>query len=291
MNGDGRLKIFLGYAARVGKSVRMFEEGQRRRARGQDVVIGAVQCRGSADLESIIREFEVIPLAGDSVDVPAILQRRPEVCLVDELGNHNRWREVEQLCHAGINVVTAVNLQYISPECVPEHFIHTADELVIVDAASGHRDEREQALLLAAQVVEEQLNRYMEHHGISHNWGTQERILVCITARSNTRPMLERAARTAAAFHGHLLALHVGDPSSGAVTANLDLARELGAEVHVIDAMDPIATMIRFAREQRVTQVFIGHTQQPRWKFWSTSGASRLIREAEGMDVRLFPAA
>src|SRR5579872_2404077 len=57
----GRLKIFLGYAPRVGKSLRMFDEGRRRRKRGQDVVIGAIQVKGSEDFANLIREFEVIP--------------------------------------------------------------------------------------------------------------------------------------------------------------------------------------------------------------------------------------
>src|ERR1700688_450898 len=68
---------------------------------------------------------------------------------------------------------------------------------------------RELALLLAAQVVEEQLQRYMESHGILQSWGTQERILVCITPRSSAREMVESGARAAQRFHGQLLAVYV----------------------------------------------------------------------------------
>src|SRR5580698_8236069 len=72
----GRLKIFLGYAPRVGKSLRMFDEGRRRRKRGQDVVIGAIQSKGSQDLENLIREFEVVPSlhidGRETVDVEAV---------------------------------------------------------------------------------------------------------------------------------------------------------------------------------------------------------------------------
>src|ERR1700687_6183032 len=85
----GRLKIFLGYAPRVGKSLRMFDEGRRRKKRGQDVVIGAIQSKGLNDIAELIREFEVIPplrIAGaDTIDVERILRRAPQVCLVDEL--------------------------------------------------------------------------------------------------------------------------------------------------------------------------------------------------------------
>src|SRR3954469_13693654 len=82
-NALGRLKIFLGYAPRVGKSLRMFDEGCRRIKRGQDVVIGAIQTKGSQELEQLIREFEVVPPlcieGAETIDVEAILRRRPHV--------------------------------------------------------------------------------------------------------------------------------------------------------------------------------------------------------------------
>src|SRR5579871_5168103 len=79
----GRLKIFLGYAPRVGKSERMFDEGRRRKKRGQDVVVGAIQTKGSAELEQMIREFDVVPPAriprpdggfDETLDVEAVLR-------------------------------------------------------------------------------------------------------------------------------------------------------------------------------------------------------------------------
>src|SRR5271166_6060104 len=77
----GRLKIFLGYAPRVGKSLRMFDEGRRRKKRGQDVVIGAIQSKGSGDIAGLIKEFEIIPPLrvgdADTIDVDAILRRAP----------------------------------------------------------------------------------------------------------------------------------------------------------------------------------------------------------------------
>src|ERR1700689_1471498 len=80
----GRLKIFLGYAPRVGKSERMFDEGRRPPKRGQDVVIGVIQSKGSAELERMISEFDVIPAipieGSATVDVDAIFARHPHVC-------------------------------------------------------------------------------------------------------------------------------------------------------------------------------------------------------------------
>src|SRR5882672_6829125 len=108
----GRLKIFLGYAPRVGKSQRMFDEGFRRKNRGQDVVVGAVQPRGAEDIAEKIAALEV--LGTDTLDIGRILERKPQVCLIDELAVENppgskhakRWQDVEELLATGINVMT-----------------------------------------------------------------------------------------------------------------------------------------------------------------------------------------
>ena len=156
---------------------------------------------------------------------------------------------------------------------------------------------RELALLLAAQVVEEQLQRYMDAHGILQSWGTQERILVCITPRSSAREMLESGARAAQRFHGQLLAVYVKQGELPARPKRKRSRRISNLRASLAPRFmssrtatkDPIGDIIRFAREQRITQVFIGHTQQSAWKFWSQNPVDRLIREAEGMDVRIFP--
>jgi two-component system sensor histidine kinase KdpD len=153
---------------------------------------------------------------------------------------------------------------------------------------------RERSLCLAAEVVEAQLQRYMDLHGIHQSWGTQERILVGVTPRSNARAMIEAGRRNAERFHGQLFALYISQPNlkpedKPALDANLDFARKSRAEIHVIEGQDPIAEIIRFAREHRITQIFIGHTQQRRWTPWARNPVDRLIEEAEGIDVRIFP--
>ena len=89
----GHLKIFLGYAAGVGKSFRMLDEARRRRERGQDVVVGAIQPKTSPEIESLLSKLSVIPLREMNgmpvMDTPAILKRRPTVCLVDGLAYDN----------------------------------------------------------------------------------------------------------------------------------------------------------------------------------------------------------
>src|SRR5690242_6636209 len=230
----GRLKIFLGYASRVGKSFRMLDEGRRRKQRGQDVVIGSIQSKLGPDVERMVGSMEVIPglkvrMNGkddEVIDVVSILKRSPQVCLVDELAHDNppgsrhpkRWQDVEELLDNGITVVTAVNLQHIAEQqdavekitgkrasqTVPEQFIRSADEIVIVDAAPQDLRQREPgssgdtrrlsalrelALLLAAEVVDEQLHQSLEQRRVEVFLGSQERILVCITPRSNARRM------------------------------------------------------------------------------------------------------
>src|SRR5882724_1666330 len=91
--GKGHLKIVLGYASGVGKSFRMLDEARRRRERGQNIVVGAIQPRVSPDIEALLRNLEVIPLktvhGGTALDVDAIIRRHPTVCIVDGLAYNN----------------------------------------------------------------------------------------------------------------------------------------------------------------------------------------------------------
>jgi two-component system sensor histidine kinase KdpD len=313
----GRLKVFLGYAPRVGKTVRMFDEGCRRKSRGQDVVVGAIQPRGAHQVAEKVATLEV--MGTDTLDVDGILKRNPRVCLVDELAVDNpprsrhpkRWQDVQELLDNGINVITALNLQHIEEQqdaveritgkraanSVPLSFIRGADEIEVVDAPTSQQQQsqlREMALCLAAEVIEAQLQRYMDLHGIHQSWGTQERILVCVTPRSNARAMIESGRRNADRFHGQLFVTYVAQPNlnredQAALDANLDVARKARAEIHILEGSDPVTEIIRFAREHRITQIFIGHSQRGRWLSFTRNPVDRLIEAAEGIDVRVFP--
>jgi two-component system sensor histidine kinase KdpD len=314
----GSLKVFLGYAPRVGKSLRMFDEGRRRKERGQDVVVAAAQKEIDSPVREVVERLEKIPAHDGAIDLAAVFRRRPEVCLIDQLAFHNppgsrnqeRWQDVGEILHQGIAVITAVNVQYIQEQqaaverftgkraasSVPEKFLHEADEIEVVDAPPdvtmgdprALAELRELALLLAADVVDRQLQDYLDSHGVSANWGTQERILVCLTPRSNARAMLESGQRNARRFHGALLAAYVEQPALDAADRTrldefLELAREMGAQVHCLKGGDFADTLLEFAREQRITQLFLGHSQRER------SPVEKLIDDAEDFDVRLFP--
>jgi len=338
-----RLKVFLGYASGVGKSFRMLDEGRRRRARGQDVVIGAIQKDLPAELAHLLETMEVIPLkkigSGEAMDVEAILRRRPQVCLVDGVAydnppgskNPHRWQDVEELLAAGIIVITSLNLQHIEErreaveritgkhvtETVPERFLYNANEIILVDVPPELLLERagqpsttapapvgtprrlaalrEIALLLAAEVVDRQLEDYLLAHGIEQLWGTQERILVCLTRRSNAHAMIASGKRNADRFHGELYTLYTRDDrlsekDEAALQEHIEEARQMGAQTAALDGYDPVETLMDFARTHRITQIFVGHPSRVHWWDRFLGGPlDRLIRAAEGIDVRVFP--
>jgi two-component system, OmpR family, sensor histidine kinase KdpD len=320
----GRLKIFLGYASGVGKSAKMLAEGWRRRERGEDVVIAAIQPKSAPDVERLIAKGEVIPtLPVDGkqvIDIDRLLNRHPEVVVIDGLAYQNppgsrhdeRWQEIEELLEAGISVITSVNLQYIEElqdevgsitgkrpsETVPLEFLKRADDIEVVDAPAEAAETsrlREMALLVAAEVVETELRHYLQTHHIEEIWGTQERILVGLTPRSDARPILESGRRNADRFHGELFAAYVRQTSlskedEGALERNLEIAREVGAIIKVLEGPDVVRALITFAREIGITQIFIGHSMRDDW--WHRlrgNPVERLIYLAEGIDVRVFP--
>jgi two-component system sensor histidine kinase KdpD len=336
----GRLKIFLGYASGVGKSFQMFDEGRRRRERGEDVVVCAVQPEYDADVLPILERLEIIPtLKSDgveSIDVAAVLRRHPGVALIDGLAydnppgspNAHRWQDVEQLLEAGISVITSANIQYLeklhdevekltgkrTPYTIPRGFLdNNVDEIVVVDApameclprdlaatdreSEGHKLSRlrELALLVAAGVVDHQLERYLQSHGMAHPFGVQERILVCITPRSNADSILESGRRNAERFHGEFYVVYVRQPAlsqedRATLRQNLAYARQLGATIETLSGLDPVDAILRFAREKGITQIFIGHSKsEGAWRRLWRNSIDRLIRAAEGIDVAVYP--
>jgi two-component system sensor histidine kinase KdpD len=321
----GRLKVFLEYASGVGKSFRMFDEARRRKERGQDVVVGALQPEVNAEIQSLLKSLEVVPTVDvrgvPVIDVPAILRRHPQVCIIDGLAydnpwgrNRHRWQDVEELLAGGINVVGSVNLQHIEDqreeaekltgkkvaETIPRDFLDTTDEIVVVDAPTeGAPPEvsqlREMALVLSADVIDAGLQRYLRAHELEPTWRTHERFLVCLTPRANADRMIASARQSAARFHCDVLAVSVVQPDISEaerkdMQQNLARARAAGARVDVLEGHDPVDAILQYARSHGVTQILVGHSLKKDWKtrLWG-SPISRLIRAAEGMDVRVFP--
>src|SRR5215469_586523 len=170
----GRLKVFMGYAAGVGKTYKMLEEAQTLKCQGKDVAIGYLESHHRPDTIAKAEGLEVVPrkqlAAGgtlEEMDTDAILARRPQVAVVDELKHTNvpgskrrkRWEDVVVLLDAGIDVMTTLDIQHLESlndeircitgldveETVPDWLIQSADEVVMVDLtprALLHRLER-----------------------------------------------------------------------------------------------------------------------------------------------------
>src|SRR5215471_4630771 len=125
----GKLRIYLGSAAGVGKTYAMLCEGHRRAERGTDVVVGFVETHGRSHTAELIEGLEVIPRARlpyrdtffEEMDLDAVLDRKPQVALIDELAHTNvpgsrhakRWEDVEELLRAGIDVISNINIQHL----------------------------------------------------------------------------------------------------------------------------------------------------------------------------------
>lgn len=159
----GRLKIYLGMSAGVGKTYAMLSDAHEDAERGVEVVIGCIETHGRRETEALLKDLEQIPLktidhrgvAISEFDLDAALTRAPEVILVDELAHTNapgsrhakRWQDIQELLDAGISVRTAVNIQHAESlrdvvaqvtgvfvsETVPDAFLESADEIELVD--------------------------------------------------------------------------------------------------------------------------------------------------------------
>jgi two-component system sensor histidine kinase KdpD len=244
--------------------------------------------------------------------------------------NAHRWQDVEQLLKAGISILTSVNIQYLenlqdeveritgqrAAYIIPREFLNnSADEISVVDAPSeesvlgGIQDDsvrlaekhklsrlRELALLVAASVVDRQLESYLRSQGSDQMWGVQERILVCITANSDAAEMLESGRRNADRFQGEFYIVHfqgapVSKEKKEQLERNLRYARELGAETHTLPDTDPVAAILEFAMQRGITQIFVGRGGKSP-DFWTRLRGNlvvRLIRAAEGIDVVVYP--
>jgi two-component system, OmpR family, sensor histidine kinase KdpD len=162
----GKLKLYIGSAAGVGKTYRMLNEAHELRRRGMDVVIGFVETHGRVDTEAQLGDLEVVPrkhieyrgVTLEEMDVDAIIARHPQVAVVDELAHTNvpgakrpkRWEDVIELLDDGINVISAVNVQHLESlndvvaetlgvtvrETVPDWLVGAADQVVNLDLSA-----------------------------------------------------------------------------------------------------------------------------------------------------------
>lgn len=189
----GRLKIYLGYAAGVGKTYQMLLEAHRLKEDGIDVVIGWAETHGRSETEALLEGLEAVPprktvyrgIEVGEMDVGAILTRHPSVVLVDELAHTNfpgsrnakRYQDVEDILAAGIHVISTLNIQHLESlyeivesatsvkvrERIPDHVIAEADQLVNVDITSEDLRRRlEDGKVYTLERVETALNAFFK---------------------------------------------------------------------------------------------------------------------------------
>ena len=189
----GRLKVYLGYCAGVGKTYQMLQEGHRLKEDGIDVVIGLLETHGRADIAKLAEGLEAVPrrrqeyhgVTVEEMDVDALLARKPQVALIDELAHTNvpgsrnakRYQDVQDVLAAGIHVVTTMNVQHLESlynmvenavgvkvrERLPDSVLADADQIVDVDLTTEDLRKRlEEGKIYPEERVEAALNHFFK---------------------------------------------------------------------------------------------------------------------------------
>jgi two-component system sensor histidine kinase KdpD len=257
----------------------MLGEAHRRLDRGTDLVAAVVETHGRAKTAELLEGVEIIPphyvdYRGSrfpELDVAAVLARRPQVVLVDELAHTNtpgsknpkRWMDVEELVEAGISVISTVNVQHLESlndvvaqitgieqqETVPDEIVRQASQIELVDnvyapekvdaALSNYFRRgnltalRELALLWLADQVDAALAKYRADNKITATWEARERVVVAVTGGPESETLVRRASRIASKSSAELMIVHVvrGDGLSGISAPQMGKVRELAASL------------------------------------------------------------
>jgi two-component system, OmpR family, sensor histidine kinase KdpD len=295
----GKLKIYLGHAAGVGKTFAMLEEAHRLKSAGVDVVIGWIETHGRKETEALIGDVEIIPRKkiphGDTtaeiLDVPKILERKPTVCVVDELPftnvagskNPKRYLDVQELLLAGINVITALNIQHLESlhdtvlratgvdvrERVPDRFVLEADHVVNVDLTADELRERlkqgkiypadRAAAALENFFTENNLNELRElalretanaldqrpRVGAKSPTDVSEKIAVCISTNPvTTARLLRSTSRLAGRLNREWMAVYVRRKKEDPLNIPSDLQRKFIQNVQLATELGGSVTIL-----------------------------------------------
>src|SRR5258708_3505225 len=238
----GRLKIYLGFAAGVGKTCEMLQEGHRLKRRGVDVVIGMVETHGRAETIAQIGDLEQVPrrqiefrgVTLEEMDLDALLARRPSVALVDELAHTNapgsrnakRYQDVDELLRAGINVISTLNIQHLESlydvveratgvkvkERIPDFILAMADQLVNVDvSAEDLRERLQQGKVYPEERIETALANFFTEANLTR---LRELALEEIAHRLDRRRASQDGDENAGGSGRGMGCLNLGDPGA-----------------------------------------------------------------------------
>lgn len=350
----GKLRVFLGMSAGVGKTYAMLKAAHKMQSEGKAVVVGLVETHGRSETADLLNGLELIPrkvishrnVHIEEMDIDAILARRPDIVVVDELPHTNtpgsrhekRYQDVLEILDAGIDVFTALNVQHLESrkdsvesitgirirESVPDSILDKASLVELVDIAPSEllkrlgegkiylgdkakeaadkffkEDKltalREIALRMTAERVDQDLQRF----SVTRNdipWQTNERLLVAVSHSPYSEKLIRATRRLAYNLEAPWIAVHIdtgvslNDTDQAQLVKNLQLARELNAEVITTTDTDFPSAVRRVARQKNVTQVVIGRPTR-RWFRDALEGGSlleRLVNESHELDIHVI---
>lgn len=280
----GRLKIYLGFAAGVGKTYEMLQEGQRLKRRGVDVVIGIVETHGRVETAAQVGDLEQVPrkkveyrgVVLEEMDLDAILARKPAVALVDELAHTNapgsrnakRYQDIEELLRAGINVISTLNIQHLESlydlvekatgvkvkERIPDYVLGMADQLVNVDLSAEDLRERLQAgKVYPAGRIETALQSFFTQANLTR---LRELALEEIAHRLDRRRSEQETGEPVGSSERVMVCLSSRSPDAeGLLRKGARLADRLGAPWYAVYVETPREALHRIdaATQRRIT--------------------------------------
>jgi two-component system sensor histidine kinase KdpD len=279
----GKFKIYIGMSAGVGKTYRMLQEARTLLRNGIDVKIGFIETHNRKETHELLDGLPVVPRRKlfykgkelEEMDVQAVINLRPEVVIVDELAhtniegskNEKRWQDVMDILSAGINVISAINIQHIESlneevkqitgvevkERVPDSVLAQADEVVNIDLTADelitrlkegkiyqaekietalHNFFKSEHILqlreLALKEVASQVERKVETEVTKPNSLKHERFLACISSNEKTaKTVIRKTARLANYYHSKWYVLYVQTPNESPNKIPLDKQRHL----------------------------------------------------------------
>jgi two-component system, OmpR family, sensor histidine kinase KdpD len=352
----GRLKLYVGFAAGVGKTYRMLQEAHDLRRRGVDLVVAFIEPHGRAETAALLEGLEVTPrrrteyrgVIVEEMDLDAVLLRRPAVAVVDEIPhtnapgsrNRKRYQDVLALLDAGINVLGAMNVQHLESlnglieratgvmvrETVPDNFLKQADQVVNLDLAVEDLQERlragkiyapekipwalenffkDQNLATLRELALREVAESLDRAGVAKGAAELKasgRVMVCLASNPpRAKTLLSRGSRMAGRLNTDWFVVYVETPGEAPhlidseaqrhLLANVDKAKELGAEMVRLKSDDPAQALLDFARTHGIAHVIVGRSAQAWWKqMLRGSVLTRLLREGADFDLHVVAA-
>ncbi|MBK7228781.1 MAG: sensor histidine kinase KdpD [Ignavibacteriales bacterium] len=351
----GRLKIFFGMCAGVGKTYSMLKTAQKAKLDGVDVLIGIVETHNRPETEALVKGLEKIPLKEikyretifNELDVDTILKRKPALILVDELAHTNipgskhlkRYQDVLEILENGIDVYTTLNVQHIESrsdtvkqitgttirETVPDSILDHADEIELVDITPGELLQRlvegkvytpesskqaiqnffrkgnltalrEMALRITAEKVDKELRDYKSEKNIFEVWKSGQRLMCAISPSPYSANLIRWTRRMAYSMESTWIAVYIetdskiSEQNKNNLLQNFKLVEELGGELITAQDVDVVDGLVRVAKENNITQIFIGKSQTSSlYKiFGGKSYLNTLMDKSRDLDIYIY---